>query len=573
VDQITPGTIDPQDYLRVLRQHRASIIVITLVVVLASQAVAYLQTPVYKADVQLAIEPVRDGSESALQELFLRGDVVATEKIVITSQPVSLRVIEALSLDMTPTALAGKVSVAVVGSTRVVRITARDVSPTMAAQIADGYAAAYLDYVRDEVIVEISATRATLDERARELNRDIAAIDTELNRVPIGSTLRDGVALQSQRDGLALQAAQIGQSLATLEPGRGSIRGGGKVLTPANVPTDPDSPRPARSGALALVLGLMLGIGLAFIRDYFDDAIRSDADVIRAGGGQPVLGRIAHWNTTKADERLITLVDPHHTASEEFQALAANVRFSLLNRRTADQTTASDFRQQSLLVTSALPGEGKSSVAGNLAIAFARSGMRVILVGSDLRQPTIGSRFGFPPGHGLSDLLVDASQLSLPDQIANYLMDVGVSRLRVLPAGTLPPNPTELLASPQMGWLHSCLTDIADLVIYDTPPLLPVADTLQLASHVDACIIVARTTQTRRRELQHATDRLDGIGADIAGFVINDLVIAKRSTYGYGYRPAEYPSRGKDDTPGPLFTKTSAGTAAASHEARDSTHS
>jgi succinoglycan biosynthesis transport protein ExoP len=575
VDQTAPDPIDLQDYLRSLRQHWVAIAVVTLLVVLASQAVAFLQTPVYQAGVQLAIEPVRDGSETSFQELFLRGDVVETQKIVITSQPVSLRVIDALGLDLTPTALARKVSVAVVGSTRVVRITARDVNPTMAAKIADGYAAAYLDYVRDEVIEEITATRANLDARERALTSDIAAIDAKLALVPFGSVLPDDVALRSQRDSLALQAAQIGQSLAAVDPGRESMRGGGKVLTPADVPTAPDSPRPARSGALALVLGLTLGVGLALLRDHFDDAIRSDADVTRAGGGRPVLGRITHWNTQDADERLITLVDPHDAASEEFQALAANVRFSLLNRRTAAQTAASDFRKQSLLVTSALPGEGKSSVAGNLAVAVASSGMRVILVSSDMRKPTIGLRFGIPRGLGLSDLLVDASQLSSPDRIADYLMEVGVPRLRVLPAGTLPPNPTELLASQQMGWLHSCLTDMADLVIYDTPPLLPVADTLQLAVQVDACIVVARTGQTRRRELQHATERLDGIGADIAGFVINDLSIAKRSSYGYGYgynygyRPAEQPPNDEDSTPGPLVAEASTSVG----DVGDSTHS
>jgi capsular exopolysaccharide synthesis family protein len=573
VDQTAPDTLDLRDYIRVLRRRWAMIAGLTILVVLASQAVAFVQTPVYQARVQLAIEPVRDGSDTSFQEMFFRADVVQTETIVLTSRPVSDRVIAALALDTTPDALVKMVSVAVVPNTSVVNITARDVDPTMAAQVADGYAAAYLDYIRDEAIKEISAARVALDARAREFANDIAAIDTELALVPFGSVLPNDVALRSQRDSLALQSAQIGQALTGLDPGGDAIRGGGKILTPADVPTSPVSPRPVRSGALAFVLGLMLGVGIAFLRDHFDDAVRSDDDVARASGGRPVLGRITHWGNTEADERLITIVDPHDSASEEFQALAANVRFSLLARQTASRTVTADFRKHSILVTSALPGEGKSTVAGNLAVAAASSGMRVILVGSDLRQPTIGSRFGIPRGLGLSDLLVDASQLSSPDRIASYLVDIGIPRLRVLPGGTVPPNPTELLASPQMTWLHTCLIGMADLIIYDTPPVLPVADTLQLASHVDTCIVVARTTKARRRELQAATERLDGIGADVAGFVINDVSHGKRSSYGYGYgadygySPTEYRPRDESETPasqsGPMSAATTASLQAA----------
>jgi Mrp family chromosome partitioning ATPase len=169
--------------------------------------------------------------------------------------------------------------------------------------------------------------------------------------------------------------------------------------------------------------------------------------------------------------------------------------------------------------------------------------------------------------------LVDASQLSSPDRIASYLVDIGIPRLRVLPGGTVPPNPTELLASPQMTWLHACLIGMADLIIYDTPPVLPVADTLQLAGHVDTCIVVARTTKARRRELQAATERLDGIGANVAGFVINDVSHGKRSSYGYGYgakygyRPTEYRPRDEGETPasqsGPMSAATTASLQAA----------
>ena len=147
----------------------------------------------------------------------------------------------------------------------------------------------------------------------------------------------------------------------------------------------------------------------------------------------------------------------------------------------------------------------------------------MILVDADMRQPTLSRRFGIPPGRGVSDLLVDADTVVGPDgmvaqdHLVEHLADVGLAHLRILPAGTVPPNPTELLASAQMRMLHERLRSVADLVIYDSPPLLPVADTLELSSYVDAVLLVVRTEACGRRELGDAIERLDAVGAPSAG--------------------------------------------------------
>lgn len=539
VDQHTaPDTIDLRDYLRVLARQWRIVAGITIVVVTVALVSSFLQTPVYESSSEVAIEPVRSGSDAALEDLLLRDEIVETERRVITSRNVTDRVIAELGLDMSSAELLDRVSVRAIPNTRVVTISATSTDPQWAAAVANSFATSYLDYRRDRALDEVTAARSNLSERARELQEEIDAIEAELG--PSGAdaaTLSpDDQSLVAQRDALAQQVAQIAIQLAALDPGGGAIRGGGEILVPAEPTNSPVSPRPLRTGVLALVLGLMLGVGAAFLRDHFDDAIRGEDDVKRATEGQPIVGRITSWDDEAADQKLITLVDPFAANSEEFQALAANVRFALLSRAGRHATVRDrDERPagRSIAVTSSGQAEGKTTVAGNLAVAAAAAGRRVILVGADLRKPTMARRFGLPDGAGLTDALVNAAELTDGEKLAAHLVDVGIPRLRLLPAGSIPPNPTELLASSQMAWLHDSLAGMADLVVYDTPPILPVADTLELAHHADLTFIVVRAELCHRRDLSHAVERLHGVGAEVGGIVLNGLS-SGRGGYGYG---------------------------------------
>ena len=547
-------TLDLRDYLAVLRRRRWLVVLVTLLVTATAVGVSLLQTPVYESSAEVLVEPLRRSEDATLESILLGESAVETERRVMTSRPVTERVIADLDLDVEPNDLVEDVSTSVVGDSMVIEVSATDTDAELATAIANGFATSYLEHRRSRAVDELIAAQDELENRARDLRDQISSLEQEIAEANAAPTPEDTASLESELRRLEGQLAQVEASTVDAAQPADLVRGGGEVLVPAEVPDAPVSPKPIRTGVLGLVLGLMLGVGLAFLRDHLDDNIRDEEDVRRMVEGTPLLGRITHWDDRRADERLMTLIDPHDLVSEEFRALSANVRFSLINRhRTGPADPESPLRQQSILVTSANPGEGKSSVAGNLAVAASLAGLRVILVDADMRQPTLASRFGVPAGRGASDILVDADVLADGEasvdheRVAADLADVGLATLRVLPAGTVPPNPTELLASPQMRLLHERLRSVADLVVYDSPPLLPVADTLELSSYVDALLVVVRTQLCRRRDLTDALDRLEAVGAPVGGVVVNDVANGKGTGYGYGYRTATYRHRVEPD--------------------------
>lgn len=534
-------TISLQDYLAVLRRQRWIMVLVPVFVVSAALGFSFAQTPQYEADTELVVDPLRRSTDvSALEDLLSpQGGVVETERLVLTSRPVADRVAASLGIDdMRP--VLDRLRVEAVSDTRVLRIVMTDPDPARAAAITDAFAESYLDYRRDQALDEILAAQASIEERASGLRDQIAQLGEEIADLPRADDAR--AELEIQRDGLI---AQLGQVLANTDDGEGdqtdAVTGGGAILTPADIATSPVSPQPIRTGALAVVLGLLLAVGLAFLRDHIDDVVREESDFKRVTGNRPILGRIPTWKAPKGDEeRLATIVEPASLASESYRELSAGVRFLLVASQDRDAVAAQAAdptwrdRGSAVMICSASAGEGKSSTASNLAVAAARVGLRTLLVDADLRRATVAKRFGVGKTTGLSDVLLHG------DPVADHLVAVGVPNLLLLPAGTLPPNPAELLASPAMRALQRELLAGADLVIYDSPAVLAVPDALELGRFVDLTVLVARAGVTTRRTLGSAIERLTQVGTDIAGTVLNDID-AKSDGYYYSYYYTEAP--------------------------------
>lgn len=290
----------------------------------------------------------------------------------------------------------------------------------------------------------------------------------------------------------------------------------------AEVNPDPVSPAVNRNLALGGILGLLIGLGVALLRSRLDNTVKTGDDV-QALAGTGLIGTVLE-DPKLDDQHVVTARDGHSLSSESFRAIRTNLQF--LNV---------DKPPKVIVVTSSVPGEGKSTLAVNLATALAQSGSRVILVEADLRRPRVTRYMGLVGGAGLTNVLAGTASL---DEVTQPWGD---GKLSVLAAGPMPPNPSELLGSEHMRALLDELRQQHDFVVIDTPPLLPVTDAAVLSVAADGCLITTRHGVTRREQLAEATNVLSRIDAKLLGVVLNRVpqaaAIARGYGYGYGYAP------------------------------------
>lgn len=276
----------------------------------------------------------------------------------------------------------------------------------------------------------------------------------------------------------------------------------------------PVSPQPVRNAGLAVALGLVLGVGAAALRESLDTSVRS-AEALTAAANAPVLSAVP-FDTKAERSPLIIEGSAQSTRAEAMRQLRTNLQFVNVDRP-----------MKSLVVTSALPGEGKSSTACNLGIAFAESGKRVILVDADLRRPKLAEYLGLEGAVGLTNVL--AGQVAIGDALQPW----GGSGLWVLPSGYVPPNPSELLSSRNMSDLLTALGRGFDVIIIDTPPLLPVTDAAVMSTVADGCLMVTRHGKTTTAQVTAAAGALTAVGARLHGCVLNRAPRQTGGTYAY----------------------------------------
>ena len=276
------------------------------------------------------------------------------------------------------------------------------------------------------------------------------------------------------------------------------------------------APNPVRNMVLAAFIGLLAACAAALVQDSLDDRVR-DEEEVRQLMGAPVLGYFPLLPVS--DERqILDLNNPNRLLLETFRALRSNVQFALVNSKG-----------KKLQVTSTVPNEGKSYIASNLAITMALDGRRVILVDTDLHRPTLHERFGGKRQPGLTNVLVGESS------VQNALQDVGVENLRLMSAGALPPNPAELLNSPAMVEVMKELEALADLVIFDTPPLLATSDSQLMSAKMDGVIFVMQMGSVARSGTVRAFELLKQANANLIGVVFNKVDKSSNAVSYEGY--------------------------------------
>lgn len=313
-------------------------------------------------------------------------------------------------------------------------------------------------------------------------------------------------------------AQQFSLLAAALEQVPGSDQSPVRVIVAesARLPTQPVSPRPLRELGLGLVIGLLLAVALAVLRESLDTSVR-DEDDVRSAVDLPTVGHIA-FDRDAAKRPLLVSVDPSSARAEAFRTLRTNLRY-------VDVATP----PRSVVMTSSLPEEGKSTTTCNLAIALAQAGTRVLLVEADLRRPKVADYLGLVGAVGLTSVLVGSA--TLEDAIQTW----GEERLLVLASGPVPPNPAELLGSPAMAALMQRLEGLADIVLVDAPPLLPVTDAALLGAVCSGVLLVCRRGATRREQLARAAEALRAVDARVYGVVLNMVPVRGAASRYYGY--------------------------------------
>lgn len=466
-----------EDYLRILRRHWFGVIAITLVGVLVAAVVSMMMPRVYQADASGFVTAQSDGNAGMASVVDSYSKSRAKSYVELAkNRAVADRVIESLELETTSQKLVSRISASVPMDTVTLRVTATAPTPQGAQDLANAW------------IVALSEQIAELE----------------------GSTIQDTV------------DPETGEVMET-EPTVGLIPQETAVL-----PASPTSPNVKLNLALGALVGLALGVAYAMVRNMMDKRIRS-AEVIEKEFGIAVLGTLPVDDTLrKSQGRLITTTsatarNPHLRFAEALRELRTNIQFINV-----------DSPPRVIVMTSPLPQDGKSTIAANLALAIAESGKRVMLIDADLRRPTVGETFGITSKAGLTDVIV--GKVKLLDVLQRSALN---PQLYVLPAGTIPPNPSELLGSQALSNLVHKLAEHA-VVILDAPPLLPVTDSAILAGRTDGAIMCISAGRTHIEELEKALSNIEKVRGKVLGVIINRVPVKGADKGQYGYYGDQY---------------------------------
>lgn len=447
-----------QDYIRILKRNWVLILVITLLTTALTAAWTLTRTPVYQAQSKLYVS-VRTGDASVgelQQGTNYARQAVASYVDIVTTSIVTDQVAAQLDGGLTSQQVAGKLSASSPSNTVLINIAATDTDPAVAAEIANTTSAVFSEVVTDQ--------------------------------------------LEKPSEG---------------SPARVQI----DVVEPAQVPSTPISPNAQRNIVLGLLLGLMLGFGVAILRSVLDVRINSRNDVA-AVTDTPILGGIIR-DPHASDHPLIVQDDPLGPRAEAFRQLRTNLQFLRV-----------EGNPHSFVITSAGASEGKTTTAANLAIALSETQASVCLVDGDLRKPRVADLFGIEGGVGLTDVII--GRQSVGDAIQAW----GPHRLGILPAGHRPPNPSELLGSREMEALLAALTDAYDYVIVDAPPVLVVTDAALISQSVGGALMVAAAGKTKKPQLEAALESLKTIDSRVLGIILT--MVPEKGPDSYGFSTYSY---------------------------------
>jgi non-specific protein-tyrosine kinase len=495
---------------------------------------------VYQASTTLLVGQNLDNPNPNTGDLSTSQQLALTYIQIAKTEPVLQGIIDALQLKIPVEQLEYNTSASIIYGTQLIELRVNDTDPRRAQAMANEYARQLIAQAPTSKDTELNAQRVFISQQAQDIQRKIQDAQKKIAELEKSITVTSSASeIVNKQDQINTLQAQVNQMqltyaslLSALTPRASNYL---SVVDPAKLPTTPIAPNTGASVLLAVGIAIALAIAGILLIEYLDDTIKSPDDVSQALD-LANLGAIANIWGNSAGEKLITAKYPRAAHSEAYRVLRTNIQVMSLDKPI-----------RTLLVTSANPKEGKSTTTANLAVVMALGGLRVLLIDADLRRPQQHEIFRLNNEFGLVSALMhpDAS----PD---TYLQCTETENLQVLTTGPIPPNPAELLDSKRMHALIERFRLKFDLIIFDTPPILPRIDAAVLARHLDGVLLVIDAGHTRRDSAKRAKDALTHAGGRILGVVLNR--IAHESYYYYYYTEGK-PSKSS------FLMRTSAGRA------------
>jgi len=516
--------MDLSAYIKPLLRWWWLIVAATLLAGIASFLATLRQPPFYQAKTTLLVGRSIANPNPSQSDLYLASQLAGTYADIANREPVQNATKKALGLTWLPEYLARAVA-----NSQFIEIVVKDINPVRAQAVANELA--------NQLILSSPTSDSQEQERQDFINKQLILLQSQILET------QDEVTKLKEQLGSLNSARQIADTqtqitalqtkLTTLQGNYAALLSSTKqgatntlsVVVPAELPVTPIGPIKAFSILLSSAIGFVLAAGAAYLLEYLDDTIKSSEELSHTLN-IPVIGKIGYIKRDKTGdqvekpvEHIIILRQPFSPVVETFRALQMNLL-----------SISQDPPKKVFLITSAKPGEGKSITLANLAVTMAQSGLKVIAVDGDLRKPTLHEIFNLPNTVGLSDVLLRSKT-----NARMLLQGTKVDNLSVLTSGVLPPSPTLVMGSKRIMKAIEDLSSEADFVLVDSPPILSVADTLNLGSCVDGVIFLTVEGFTRRSEARRALDELRTAGINVVGAILRKTKGSEESYSYYHY--------------------------------------
>ncbi len=512
-------TFDLTQYISHLWRWAWLVILATLLAGAAAYFVSGLIPPTYQAKTTILINEVPSNQTIDYSSIVLSSQLSQTYAQMMIKSPVLDEVAKRVGVAKI---LPENITATAETNLQLITVSAKSNSPGLAADIANTLVEVFREQTQSLQTSRFTTYKANLLTQIDEMEKQIQGVNEQLKKTGNAAAVAlYNTQLKSYQDAyntllqsyeqVQLTEAQISSSIVQIEP--------------AIPPAKPISPNTLQNVGLAAVVGMLLSAAAIYLVGAMDDSLKSPEDFSNTLK-LPVLGIIPHFNSGK---RTLPLeAQPRSTVSDTFRSLRTNINIIKTN---------SELPIRTILITSPMPGDGKTTVVVNLATAFAQNGQKVTLVDANLRRPTVHNQLQIPNNTGLSQALSPVkNRLTLKD----YLKSTRINYLAVITSGKATPTPSELLGSPQMKGILDSVKSFSDIVLIDTPPSLSAADASALMPFVDAVLLVMKPGSTHLISAHHLIEQLERANVNILGIALNNINMRRLQDEYYYYGRIDY---------------------------------